>query len=180
MSENINLTELSELLGKVNLEDVSADSAGFDNLPDGYYLSEVETAELTVSKNSGANMIKMMFSVVEDGLGVTQDSFGHAKLVNLDRTKNRKIFIYYPLKDERTVKRFVTDMLKFEGEEEGEPLLEKEAFTNAEFLEDALQCLVGCRIYAQVSTTTNKNSGEAQTWTNLISWKRAKDLDLPR
>ena len=69
-------------------------------------------------------------------------------------------------------------MLKFEGEVEGEPLLPKEAFLNSETLEDALDCLIGCGIYVNVSTS-EKDDGTKSTWTNLISWKRADALELP-
>jgi hypothetical protein len=67
-------------------------------------------------------------------------------------------------------------MLKFE-DENGDPLIPKEAFMMSEMLEEAVDALVGSRVYVQVSTTI-KNE-ESSTWKNLISWKRAAKLDLP-
>lgn len=175
----INFNELNALLGSVNLDNVTADSgSGFEELPDGYYLSEVESAELTTSKNTGNPQVAMQLKVVEDGLGSYVDERGFAKLRNIEHTKNRKIFKYYPLTNEKTVKTFVSDMLKFEGTP-GEPLLPEEAFMTGEVLEEALSILVGSRIYVQISTTTKKGTDEKQSWKNLISWNRAKTLELP-
>ena len=69
-------------------------------------------------------------------------------------------------------------MLKFEGETAGEPLLGKEYFTNSALIEDALDILVGMRIYCQSSTTVNDDD-TTSVWKNLISWKRAAALNLP-
>ena len=93
-------------------------------------------------------------------------------------SKNRKIFMYYVLKDTQSVRRFVSDMLKFEGEEAGKPLLDKEYFMNFEILEDALKILEGMKIYVQVTKSENQD-GTVRNWQNLISWKRAAALDLP-
>ena len=41
-------SSLDELLNKTDLEDVTAESTGYQDLPDGYYLSEVEKAEIIV------------------------------------------------------------------------------------------------------------------------------------
>ena len=69
-------------------------------------------------------------------------------------------------------------MLKFEGDTAGESLLPKEAFLSSETIEDALDILIGKRIYIQVSTTVNDDDSKS-TWNNLISWKRAAALELP-
>lgn len=167
--------QLDALLGNVDLSDVSADSSGFSELPDGYYLCEVDKAELKMSKTSGKPMAAFQFSIVEDGKGIDESG----KFVNLKKTKGRKIFIHYVLKDESWVRRFATDMLKFEGENPGEPLLPKEAFTTSSTIEDALDVLTGMRIYIQVSTTEN-DDGTKSTWNNLISWKRVAALELPQ
>lgn len=176
--ENINdvLNSLNDLLGATDLTDVTSESAGFTELPDGYYLSEVENAEMKESKKSHQPMVAFQFKVVDDGLEVNPES-GNFQVIG--KTKNRKIFMYYVLKDETSLKRFVTDMLKFEGENEGEPLLEKECFTNSELLVEALEILKGMRIYIQSSTTVNDDD-TSSTWKNLISWKRAKALELPQ
>lgn len=165
---------LDGVLSNTNLDDVTAESNNFAELPDGYYLSEVEKAELKESKSSGQPMVAFQLKIVEEGLAVDKDG----NFTDLKGTKNRKIFLYYVLKDETAVRRFVTDMLKFEGETEGEPILGKDYFTSSELLVDALDILIGLRIYVQSSTTENKD-GSTSVWKNLISWKRAKALELP-
>ena len=169
---------LNALLATTDLTDVTAESSGFSELPEGYYLCEVEEAKLTTSKTSGAPMVSLRFKVVEDGHAVEIDEVGNVNMTDLKKTSNRKIFTHYPFKDDRSVKRFVTDMLKFEGETPGESLLPKEAFTTAETLEDALGALIGMRIYVQVSVTINDDDSKS-VWNNLISWKRASALELP-
>lgn len=167
---------LDGVLSNAKLDDVTAESNNnFSELPDGYYLSEVEKAEIKESKASHQPMVALQFKVGEDGLAVDKDG----NFTELKGTKNRKIFMYYVLKDETAVRRFAADMLKFEGEVEGEPLLPKEAFTTSELLVEALDALVGMCIYIQSSTTENKSDGTTSVWKNLISWKRAKTLELP-
>lgn len=166
---------LNGILNTADLTDVTAEGEGFKDLPDGYYLGEVEKAELKESKSSHMPMVAFQFKVTDDGYSVNEQGEYNA----LSKTKGRKIFIYYVLKDESSVKRFATDMLKFEGEMEGEPLLDKDCFTNSELLVDALEILVGRRVYIHCSTTENSD-GSNSTWKNLISWKRAKALELPQ
>lgn len=170
------LSALDEILAKTALDDVSAESQGFSELPDGYYLCEVEKAEFKESKTSKLPMVAFTFKIVEDGTGI---EYNESEVIfkTLKSTKNRKIFKYYVFKDESSVKRFASDMLKFEGEVAGEPLLPKEAFTSSETLLDALDVLEGMRIYVQ-SDTTEKDDGTKSTWCNLISWKRATELEL--
>lgn len=161
---------LDGLLGTTDLSGVSAEPT-FEDLPDGYYLCEVEESKLKESKSTRMPMAAFRLRVVEDGVSVTPD--GAFKPVA--KSQNRKIFINYVLKDDRSIKRFATDMLKFEGETPGEPLLSKEYFTNSNILADALELLAGFRIYVQVSTDENSS-----TWRNLISWKRVELLGLPK
>lgn len=171
---------LDSLLGKVNLDDVTSSSNENRDLPEGYYLCEVEDAVLGETKdgpNKGMPLVTFTMKVTEDGLGLKVDDSGNAKLVDLKNTANKKMWIHYSLKDEDFIKRFVSDMLKFEGDVEDEPLLEKECFLNSELLLDALEILKGMRIYIHLSTS--KKNGETQTWKNLISWKRARALELP-
>lgn len=179
---NNNITNiLDSLLGKVDLENVTASSNENRDLPEGYYLCEVEDAVLGETKNGdnkGMPLVTLTMKVCEDGIGIKVDDSGNAKFSTLTSTKNKKVWLYYSLKDEDSIKRFVGDMLKFEGEVEGEPLLEKDYFLNASLLCDALEILKGMRLYVQISTSKNKN-GEVQTWKNLISWKRVKALELP-
>ena len=169
------MNTLDDLLKATDLNDVTSESSGFDDLPAGYYLSEVNSAELTISKNSGNPQVKVVFKVVEDG--VTEEDEGYAIRKNLPKTAGRLIFKYYPLKDEKTVRTMVSDMTKFEGEVKGEPLLPKEYFKETSLLNEALACLTGSRIYVHITTSTNKE-GKTNNWVNLISWKRAAQLDL--
>jgi len=180
MDENLKnlFGTLDELLSSTNLDDVTADGVGYKELPDGYYLSELTKAELTESKSSHQPMIAIQFTTVENGLGVNLREDESSEFVEISKTKNQRISMYYVLKDEASVKRFVTDMLKFEGDVEGEPLLTKDYFLTSELLEDALDVLTGSRIYVQISTTV-RDDDTTSTWRNLISWKRAKALDLP-
>lgn len=164
---------LDAILGKTELADVTSESNNFQELPDGYYLCEVEKAELKESKTSHQPMVVFQFKTVEDGIGVGEDT----DFINLKKTKNKKVFLYYVLKDENAVRRFVTDMLKFEAEQDT-PILGKEYFTNSELLVDALDILVGMRVYIQCSTNKN-DDGTSSNWKNLISWKRARLLELP-
>lgn len=168
---------VNALLGSINLDDVTAESTISNELPEGYYLSELKSAKLTESKSSHLPMVALQFTTVDDGKTLVVDEAGNAELNNLPKTTNKSIRIYYVLKDEKAVKRFVADMLKFEGETAGEPILGKEYFTNAELLEDALEVLEGMRVYIQISVTNN-DDGTKSTWQNLISWKRAKALEL--
>ena len=172
------LSKLDTLLGETDLSDVTSESTGYSDLPDGYYLTTVDKAELTVSKSSGNPMVAFMLGITGDGIDVEIEDTGNVLHRSIKGTNNRKIFKYYVFKDDTSIKRFVADMLKFEGEVEGEPLLPKEAFLNSETLEDALDCLIGCGIYVNVSTS-EKDDGTKSTWTNLISWKRADALELP-
>ena len=112
---------LNSLLNDVDLEDVSADSQGYNELPDGYYLTEVETAELTTSKTSGNPMVSFRLSIVEDGISVGFEN-DEPTFTPIKRSKNRKVFKHFVLKDSTSVKRFASDMLKFIGED-GESLL---------------------------------------------------------
>lgn len=172
------LGNLNDLLGGTNLDDVTSESAGFSEIKDGHYLSEVEKAELTVSKNSGKPQVFFQMKVVDDGYDVIFNEDKITTMVRNEGTKNRKLFIYFPLATEQNVRRFVNDMLKFEGDVPGESLLEKECFTNSELLEDALSILIGKRIYIKVSTSKGKD-GKESTWKNFISWKTAITMGLP-
>lgn len=164
---------LNEILGKTNIEDVTSESTSFSELKDGYYLCEVVSAELKESSKHDP-MVSFRFKVSEDGVAIDDDG----NFLDLPKTTGRNIFINYVLKDENSVRRFVADMLKFEGDVEGEPLLGKEYFLSSDTIDDALDILVGMNIYVQVSTS-EKNDGTKSTWQNLISWKRAAALELP-
>lgn len=176
MENNMNdiFESLNDLLKDVDLSDITADSNVFSELPDGYYLCEVETAQLKETK-TGNPMVSFQLKVIEDGVNLDETT---SNFITLSKTKNRKIFLNYVLKNDASIRRFVTDMLKFEGDTEDEPILGKEYFTTSQLLVDALDVLVGLRIYVVSSTTVNSDE-TTSNWKNLISWKRAKALDLP-
>lgn len=168
---------LDELLGSTNLDDVSAESSGFLELKEGYYLCEVKKAELKVSKSSGSPMAAFQFKVIEDGTFMKFDSKDRPTPVKLKGTKNRIIFKYFVFKDESSVKRFAADMMKFEGDEPGKSFLEKECFTNSELIEDAMDLLIGMHIYIHITVNVNDDN-TTSSWPNLISWKTAGNLGL--
>ena len=178
MADKDLIASINELLKQTNINDVTSESNNFQELPEGYYLCTVDTAEIKESKASGKPMIAFTFTVSENGHHYVADKDGNAEMQEVKGSKNRKIFMYYVLKDTQSVRRFVSDMLKFEGEEAGKPLLDKEYFMNFEILEDALKILEGMRIYVQVTKSENQD-GTTRNWQNLISWKRAAALDLP-
>mgnify|MGYP003292502355 CR=1 FL=1 len=167
---------LDSILSNVDLTNVTSESTGFEELPDGYYLCEVEKAELTTSKSSGLPMVAFTLKVTENGKKENIDDKGNFELVEIKGSHNRKVFKYYILSDEKKVKSFVTDMLKFEGEVPGEPVLSKEYFLSSSVLADSLDVLTGMYIWVNVSTT--ERNGQKSTWTNLLSWKRAAALGL--
>lgn len=167
---------LNDVLNTTSLEDVSSeDQSSFEELPDGYYLSEVEKAELTVSKSSGAPMVAMTLKVVENGVKASFTG-DRCDLIEIPKTVNRKIFKYFVIDTPEKVKKFVSDMLKFENND-GQPILDKEYFTTAEVLQDALDILIGMRIYINVQVT--EKNGTISRWNNFVSWKRANMMELP-
>lgn len=178
MADKDLIASINELLKQTNINDVTSESNNFQELPEGYYLCTVDAAEIKESKASGKPMIAFTFTVSENGRHYVADKDGNAEMQEVKGSKNRKIFMYYVLKDTQSVRRFVSDMLKFEGEEAGKPLLDKEYFMNFEILEDALKILEGMKIYVQVTKSENQD-GTVRNWQNLISWKRAAALDLP-
>lgn len=180
-------TMLDDLLGKSDLSQTTSEGSKSSELPDGFYLCEVEKAELTTSK-AGNPMVKMQFKVVENGLKSMVDDQGNAVLVEAKGTANRKIFTYHVLSNETNVGIFVSDMLKFSDPENIEkPLLAdtveeaKLYFKSTALLLEALDVIsMGSRIYIMVQTVAKKdNPSETDTKKNLISWARAAKLNLP-
>lgn len=179
---------LDSLLGKSDLSSTTAEGAGSTELPDGYYLCEVEKAELTTSKSSGNPMVKFQFRVVENGHKSVVDDQGNDVLVEAKGTANRKVFMYYVLSNENQVGFFVSDMLKFSNPEDlTKPLLgedQEEAkvyFKNTALLMDALEIIsMGSHIYVMLQTVPKRdNPSETDTKKSIISWTRAAKLNLP-
>lgn len=179
---------LDELLGKSDLSNATAEGSKSGDLPDGYYLCEVEKAELTASKSSGNPMVKLQYKVVENGFKSVVDDQGVAILVEAKGTANRKIFMNYVLSTESQVGFFVSDMLKFANPEDmTKPLLgetpeeAKAYFKSSALLVDALDIIsMGCRIYIMVQSVAKKdNPSETEKKYNPITWKRAAGFQLP-
>ena len=173
---NAAFSTLDSLLAGINLDKVTSDGVGREDLPDGYYLSELTKTNLTMSKSSGNPMIVLEFKTVENGFDVQFDAKNNVKIKEIDKTSGRNFTIFYPLSDEQKIKRAIADLLKFE-ETPGESLLSKDYFANTELLKEALTILVGMRIYVQASTS--EKDGQKTVWQNLVSWKRVKALELP-
>lgn len=176
---------LDELLNKADLSSTTSEGLTRE-LPDGYYLCEVEKAELTASKN-GNPMVAMRFSVVEDGIKTIINDNGDEELLPAKNTKGQKIFINYVLNSEIGLNFFVSDMLKFEDPEvPGKPLLAdtvaeaKLFFKTTELLMSALEVIsMGNRIYIMVQSKPRRdNPSELEKKYNLISWKRVSQLEL--
>lgn len=170
-------SKVDELFGSLDLKGVSSESIGFEDMPDGYFLSKVRSAELTTSK-SGNPQVAFSFKVAEDGLDVQFDeALGCFKQTPLKGTKGRVFFKYYTLRDTKDAKKFVSDMLKFQIDDKGTSL-PAEAFLNSSTIRDALALLVDLAIYVNQTSSVNED-GVKSVWFNLISWKRAEQLELP-
>lgn len=179
--------DLDTLLGNTELNGVSSSSTGYEELPTGYYLCELEEATLEKSKTSGKPMVKFAFKVVQNGIIEVVDENGDAYKARAPHTKNRKIFKYYILDSEKNVKTLVSDLLKFEGEEPGTELLGevlrddegKLTRLSTDILLGCLDVVSGSSIYIKSDTTeSKKNPGEKQTWNNLTDWDRVVKLGL--
>jgi len=173
---------LDDLLSKSDLSSTTSEGTISSDLPDGYYLCEVEKAELTSTKATGNPMVKFQYKIVENGLKSVVDAQGNDTLVEAKNTANRKIFLNYVISTEQNLGFFVSDMLKFESPDNpGEPLLTKEYFKNTSLLLDALDILAtGSRIYIMVQSKPKKdNPNEVEKRYNPITWKRATLLELP-
>ena len=184
--KELDFSVLDDILEDVDLKDVTSEGAGYEELPVGYYLCEVSDCILTKSSKTNYPMIKFTFKIVENGLGDEADEKGDYTLTKeLKNTKGRNIFKYYVLDDadqekrRRNVKTFVSDMMKFEGEEVGKPLLDELCFTKGELLEEALDILKTAQSRLWISITQSERNGEKSSWANPISWARADKIGLP-
>jgi hypothetical protein len=114
-------------------------------------------------------MVAWKFKTIDNGIRMDEN----LTKTYVKQTKNKKISVYHSLKDESTTERFISDALKFEGEVAGESYIDKEYFTTAETMEDALELLIGLNLWLHIDTD---NKGD--TWTRFVSWSRAKKLGL--
>lgn len=170
---------LDELLKRVDLGDVNAESSGRVELPDGCYKCEVKKGELKISSTNKI-MAAFQFQIIQDGIDVImKEDSEEIEKVPLPNTKGGYIFKNYILEDEKGIKTFVSDMLKFEGEVEGESYLPKEAFTTSATLEASVETLAdaGLHIWIQKSSYTKKD-GTVGSWISLVSWERVDTWEL--
>lgn len=183
--------DLSKLLDEVledydtDIDKVSSEGTGnFSELPDGYYLCEVDKAELAQSKNTGKLMSSFKLKILEDGISLDEND----NIVEIKGTKGRLIFKHYILQDEdiskqkENIDKLISDLKKFEGEP-GVPLvqplldeLSQGNLTKSEFIQTSLEYLSGMRIWVNVNTT--ERNGKKNTWVSLISWARARKLGI--
>lgn len=148
----------------------------FSNLPDGYYLAEVDTVKLGLNK-AETNFQLIWTLVVVEGYKVEENKSSQTgfDITELDGVANRKMFAFHSLKDSKNLISAKQDILKFE-DENGESIVPIEFLDNEEVFEDALDLVVGNRIYIHVET--DKKDPTSQ-WKRFVSWKRATDLGLP-
>lgn len=169
--------KLGDVLSQVNWSTVT-EQQSFEDLPEGFYLCEVEKAELKMNKAETNMQVSFTYKVVEPGLAEAIDDRGNSVLREIPGTVNRKIFKHYPFKDANGVKRFVVDMVKFEAPDTpGEPILSPEYFMTEETFPDALNCLIGCRIYIQAAY--KESNGQKNCWYDVVGWDRAEKMQLP-
>ena len=165
---------LDSLLQKVNLNDVSSESSGNFNLPDGIYKCEVKHGELKVTTTNRL-MAMFRFKTTQNGLNML-DTGDYEEVPN---TKGQTIFKNYFLDDEKSIKIFVSDMLKFEGDVEGEPYLPKESFTTSATLEDSVELLGESELSIWIQITSYKKKDDSiGTNISLLSWKRIDEWGL--
>lgn len=187
------LTDITSILDDV-LEDYTTEeiekvdkegNGNFEELPEGYYLCEIESAELNISKNSGKLMASFKCKAVDNGIALDDND----NFVEIQHTKNRYIFKHYvlqnddPKKQKDAIDRLIQDIKKFEGDP-GVPLvqplldeLKSNNISKREFIMGSLEFLTGMQIYIMVEKT--EKSGQTSVWYRLISWERASNLKLP-
>lgn len=171
--------QLSDLLSQVNWETVTEENS-FEDLPEGFYLCEVEKAELKENKAKTNMQVSFRFNVVDNGLAEKLDAKGNSVLVENSGTKGRKVFKHYAFKDAASVKRFVNDMLKFEDPSTpGEPILSVDYFTMEETFPDALGVIESMQLRLYIQARYTERDGKKTCWYDLISWKRAAEMGLP-
>lgn len=157
---------LDALIADTDISDVTADTQSFSDLPEGHFLVEVVNMELRKAKSSDAPQVYASFKTVGNGYTIDDDG----ELVEIQKTANRRVNKFYTFKESRDFTQFVADMLKFEGDKPGEPLLPKQAFIDSRVIADSLDALKGARVYINIS-----KGG----WVNLVSWTAATKLGLP-
>lgn len=176
-------SEVNELISQTDLSKVSAESVGFEDLPDGYYLAEVVESKIGRSKKTNKPMVSIRFKIIGDGYKLSGDV--NDPLADLfepiEHVANRQVFKHWLLDSPQNLKRFVSDMKKFEDPENvGQELLPEEAWTKAETMNDSIEVLsqLNSRIWLH-NKVTEKDDGTSSSWIDLESFARASKLGLP-
>lgn len=181
------LDDIDAVLGITDLSKVTAESTGFEDLPDGYFLTEVVESKLErvkSGKNQGKPKATIKFKIIEDGYKLTGDPNSDEEETTFDTlagTKNRTLYKHYPLGDPEGIKKLVSDMKKFEDPETpGKQLLPDEAWTTASTLKGSIEVLsqLNIRIWVHNKVTV-KDDGTSSNWVDLESFSRAAQLGLP-
>lgn len=172
--ENENLFELLDSIGGIveKTDLTTLDKSGtLEELPDGFYLCEIVEAEPTVSKTSGAPMFKLTYNVKK--AKVTEvDERGYATLTEKDNFNGRKIWKYYPIKDEKNYQSFVKDMCELaEGDQRP---FQKEMFNISSYKKNIpviFQYATTNRLccYIQIVSKDDAN-GNKTAFKNILKW----------
>ena len=183
-NENVDLSsifsEIGDVMKQTDLSKVSAESTGFEDLPDGYYLAEVIETKIGRSKSSQKPMISLRLSVIDDGFKLS-DNEDEISFDKIEHTKGRQVFKHYVIDTPQNLKRFVSDMKKFENPDVvGEALLPDEAWSSPEFMGESIGILseINCRIWIH-NRVTKKDDGTSSSWIDLVSFNQAAKAGLP-
>ena len=163
----------NEIAEKTDFSKANPDNNNNSDLPEGYYLSELEAFKLGLS-STNKPMVTLQFKVIE-GYPIDKETETHD--FSAPKFINKKIWLYFVVDDSKKQLSFADNMLKFE-DENGEAIIDKEIFMDASLLNDALEILLGARIYICITESKNKDN-EKIYWKNMLSWKRVRALELP-
>lgn len=186
-NENIDLqsiySEIGEVMAKTDLSNVTAQSAGYEDLPDGYFLAEVTDTKIHRSKSSNKPMVSLTFSIVSDGLKLNEDDDASedVSFSEIPHTKDRLVFKHWVIDTPQNLKKFVSDMKKFEDPSEpNKALLPDEAWSDPTFMGESIPLLaeMNCRMWIH-NRVTKKDDGTTSSWQDLVDFNRAAKLGLP-
>ena len=193
MDENFDLQSWLEDVGsvmkKTDLSKVSAESTGFEDLPEGYYLAEVidvKPDRCKSGKNEGKPTLKMRLKVVGDGFKLAGDpdeleDEGKDLFEPVTGVNGRFVFKTFTIGEESLMKRFASDMMKFEEPNNpGKMLLPEEAWADPKIMFDSVSLLVdlASRIWLH-NKVTKKEDGTNGAWVDFLDFSRAAKLGLP-
>lgn len=183
------LEDVGSIMKSTDLSKVSAESSGFEDLPEGYYLTEVvevNPSRCKSGKNQGKPALKMKLKVVGDGYklsGAPDEAEDDNKDLfdKIPKVDGRYIFKNFVIGEESLMKRFASDMMKFEDPQDpGKMLLPKEAWTDPSLLYDSVSLLVdlNSRIWVH-NKITKRDDGTNSAWVDFLDFSRAVKLGLP-